>query len=59
MTHDFAKTHEAIDTPQRARRTIIGGDECLPVDDSSHSPYCTVGYLDRDALLPSLDHIMQ
>ena len=34
------------DNLQRARRTIFGNDERLPVDNSNRFPYCAVGYLD-------------
>ena len=44
MTDFLADSGE--DNLQRARRTIIGSDERLPVDNSNRSPYCAVGYLD-------------
>jgi len=34
------------DNLQRARRTIFGNDERLPIDSSNRYPYCAVGYLD-------------
>ena len=37
---------DSSENMQRARRTIFGNDERLPVDNSNRYPYCAVEYLD-------------